>query len=126
MSRIFRVVDLTPARDFFLANIGTTYDPAKETPEVGTARVALMLAVAEQQAKEWGWSVEWSPDWTDSPHDHKYDSCTTEPETCEMAVLCDESGSVLASLGCIDDATDDYRRVVAAELALEAMNFPNG
>jgi hypothetical protein len=28
------------------------------------------------------------------------------------------------SLGCIDDATDDYRRLIEAELALDAMPTP--
>ena len=82
------------------------------------------LAVAEVLAAR-GWRVVWEDDWDVGSHRDFYgpDSAYAdrEPDTCETAALVDESGDVLASLGCIDDATDEYRRVVAAELAAEAL-----
>lgn len=44
-----------------------------------------------------------------------------QPTTCEAAIALDREGDVLASLGCIDDAEENYRRVVAAGLYWEAL-----
>jgi hypothetical protein len=56
--------------------------------------------------------------------DHKaeYD-CYADggPTTCETCTCYGADGAILASLSCIDDATPEYRRVVEAELASEAM-----
>ena len=41
--------------------------------------------------------------------------------TCEVCVLRDREGEILASIGGIWDASNAYRRVIEAELALEAM-----
>lgn len=72
--------------------------------------------------------------WEDDPDgDHSYldqeEFAGYEVETCEWCAIYDvaslntydRSTEILASLGCIDDATDIYRRVVEAELAMEAM-----
>lgn len=65
------------------------------------------LAKAEEVASDRDWQVTW-----------EYDDF--EPGS-ECAILHDEEGNVLASLGGIGGATDEYRRVVQAELASEAL-----
>lgn len=117
------------AMHFFLDNSGWNYADAADEEAARMRENARQLAIAEQHAKDHGWSVEWTDDWEVGDHATFFGRDgypTGNPTTCESATLYDASGSVLASLGCIDDATADYRRVVAAELALEAMNFPNG
>lgn len=106
---------------FFWHHAGTSYRPGVETVDEGRHRGAVALARAEQWADENGVVFEWAPDWDVVDHAAEYD-CYDEggPESCETCTALDENGDVLASLGCIDDATDEYRRVVQAELALEA------
>lgn len=106
---------------FFYEHAGPSYNPTSESPEEGRMRTALDLAQAESWAERKGIECEWVEDWEVLDHVREYDGYDHEPETCEVAVLKSRKGHVLASLGCIDDATDDYRRVVQAELALEAM-----
>jgi hypothetical protein len=104
---------------FFFEHAGYGYGPG-ETPEQGRKRGAVALAKAEQEATARGWAVEWSedPDGWDSLGD-------IDPETVKeilSAVLKDENGEVLASLGGIVDPDRAYGRVVEAELALEALS----
>lgn len=85
---------------------------------------ARALAHAEQEATARGWNVEWShdPEGWDSLGD-------IDPETVKevlSAVLRDENGGVLASLGSIVDPDRAYGRVVEAELALEALSEQRG
>jgi hypothetical protein len=110
----------TTAADFFYEHAGYSYNTAIETPEQGRRRTAQALADAELWAHEAGYSVDWEDDWDVTDHVAEYDTYDTEPATCEQATMHDPDGAVVASLGCIDDATDEYRRVVEAELALEA------
>ena len=108
---------------FFYDNAGWSYDPSSETSEQGRTRWAIQLMEAEDHAFREGYRYEWANDWEG---DHSYTKQSEfegyEVATCETCTLYDEDGNVLASLGCIDDATDDYRRVVQAELAYEAMD----
>ncbi len=109
---------LTLTELFFFEHAGYSYDPKTETAQVGRIRCARGLALAEHVASELGWQYEWCDDWQG---DH---SCYEEnegPESCESCVLRDAQGKVLASLGCIDDADNSYRRVIEAELASEAL-----
>ncbi len=81
---------------------------------------ARALAHAEQEATARGWYVEWfdDPEGWDSLGD-------IDPETVKevlYAVLKDENGEVLTSLGSIADPDRTYGRVVEAELALEALS----
>ena len=109
------------AVEWFLANQRmTSYDPATQTPEQGALESAQDLAMAEQTASERGWWVGYQPDPEgDNPDDvtavlyaDGYDYGMAEPV-------------VLAALGGIESgATDDRRRVIAAELALEAIADP--
>lgn len=88
------------------------------------AAQAKELANAEQKSYERGWKVNWEddPEGMDSIGD-------IDPHTIKeilFAALVDEDGNVLASLGSIVDPTRKYRRVVEAELALEALSNPSG
>jgi hypothetical protein len=102
---------------FFYNNAGWSYDPATETSEQGRWKCARKLAAAEEWAARVNLEYEWGEDWDSCEHEYE-----PRPDSCEycMASLGKE---VLASLGCIDDATDDYRRVIEAELALEAYSL---
>jgi len=107
---------------FFYANAGTSYNPATETKAQGKARGARRLAKAERLARQLGYTFRWGDDWTCGDHTKEYD-CYEDgsPETCEYCQMLDPAGKVVQSLGCIDDATREYRRVVEAELALEEL-----
>lgn len=81
---------------------------------------ALELARAEAYADEHGWEAIWE----DDPEEWLLD--VERPEEVLTCVLRDENGVVIGSLGGIDMSGNtrqdrDYRRVVEAELALEAM-----
>jgi hypothetical protein len=74
-----------------------------------------MLAQAEERAVDLGLRFVWSLD--EMPWDGD-----EEPKMVECCVVYPERGqTALASLCGIGDATDQYRRVVEAELALEAL-----
>lgn len=82
---------------------------------------AIALATAEWWAVETGVTFTWSDDWEVGSHREFYgpDSAyaDSEPDTCEQVTA--RLGDLSASLDCVDDADDDYRRVVQAELAAE-------
>jgi hypothetical protein len=40
-----------------------------------------------------------------------------EPNMCEMCTIVDEYGDAVNSMGCVDDANEEYRREIEAELA---------
>lgn len=82
------------------------------------AQVAYDLARAEKWARDEGIEFEWKDD-PDSYRDYS----DSEPGVMvfEFCVAVNEDGEVLASLGGVGDASTEYRRVVEAELALEAM-----
>jgi hypothetical protein len=107
---------------FFYSNAGYSYDPKTETRNQGRWRCARSLAKAEQEAKQRGFEFQWQDDWTIADHVKEFDTYTEQPSTCETCLCLDEQGNVLASLGCIDDASNAYRRVIEAELASEAIH----
>jgi hypothetical protein len=115
---------MTPAEKFFYKHAGFCFDPQTETRAQGKRRCAVEMAEAEAYMQDVGWYCEWSEDWEIGSHKDYYGkgSCyeDREPNTCEYCILFDENGDMLASLGCIDDASADYRRVIEAELADEA------
>lgn len=115
---------------FFYEHAGYGYDPKKETQEEGRVRTAKELARAEKHGKAMGWECEWEEDYCNGcdcgNEDGECQCCNREPGHSQVAVLygkCGECGKrqVLASLGSICGASSEYRRVVEAELALEAM-----
>ena len=108
------------ATEFFREHAGWSYNPATETAEQGRARGARALAEAEAWAAAAGVRFVWGDDWDVGDHVAEYDCYEEgEPATCER-VLAYLGGEVVAALGCIDDATPEYRRVIEAELASEA------
>lgn len=106
------------AVDFFYKHAGYGHGPG-ETPEQGRKRGAIALAKAEQEAAARGWRVEWSedPEGWDSLGDIDPD----DVREILQAVLYDEEGNVLGSLGSIVNPDRNYSRVVEAEIALEAL-----
>ena len=110
------------ALQFHYEHGGYCYDPATERPEDGRARCALAAAGAEAWAKEQGIEFRWEDDWQVTDHAHEF--CADaypdgNPETCEQCSAW-LGGECLAAIGCVDDADDNYRRVIEAELAMEA------
>jgi hypothetical protein len=101
---------------FFAENAGYATPP-------GRMACAKALADAENFASAHDWEVSWEWDEGGDLGDHDYwcgrEDCSHE---IECAILRDPHGNVLASLGSIIDADRAYRRVVAAELASEAMH----
>ena len=108
----------TTAEEFFYAHAGFGYNLLTQTPKQGKRETARKLAEAEEYADEHGWWVEWVWDTEADPLDWSGEGPIGE--SAEVCSLFAESG-VLASLCGIWDATQKYRRVVEAELALEAM-----
>ena len=107
---------------FFLKNGACSYNPSIEAKRQGYARMARLLAKAERDARALGYTFEWQDDWSVRDHVKEFDCYTEQPSTCETCLMLDSNGKVVQSLGCIDDATREYRRVVEAELALEEVS----
>lgn len=116
--------DLRAAVAFHYAHGGYSVE-RNESVRHARERWARTAAAAERYAHEQGWSVVWSDDWS-IDHAREYGRCYAAggPDSCECATLYDGDGAVLASIGCVDDADDVYRRVVAADLYLEAAGQP--
>lgn len=111
------------AVQFFFSHGGYSYDPKSETKIQARWRCARSLARAKAYARANDWTCEWSDDWDIGSHVRFYgEAYSEEPSTCESCLLRDADGNVLASLGCIDDADANYRRVIEAELASEALS----
>jgi hypothetical protein len=106
------MIDRTAFR-FFLENGGYCTSP-------GRVACAAELARAESYARANGWTVQWEDD-RDIDDSWMSESERARAHTWECALLQDESGRVLEALGGIVDADSAYRRVIAAELASEAM-----
>lgn len=84
---------------FFYDHAGYGYNPATETPEEGRKRCAMILRGAEREAQRRGWHVDWEVDEDPILDD---DVEREEPYDQYIAILRDEDGYVLASLGSID------------------------
>ncbi len=100
---------------FFYKHAGWATPPGK-------AVCALRLAKAEQKARDLGLNFNWEDDPDGWPEGGVCScGCGRKIEMCEGCVVRDEDGNHLASLWAIWDADTDYRRVVRAELACEAL-----
>jgi hypothetical protein len=77
---------------------------------------ALELARAEVKAERYGFTFDWSDD---DQLAEAFDGKEYREYPAEICV-CEDRGEVLASLCGIIEASCEYRRVVEAELALEA------
>lgn len=119
MTETSQAIDLStidPADvEFFYDHAAWSYQPGTQTRYAGRLEGAIELATAEVWAREVDAEITWQGD--DLGDWHAMDE--NPVQTCELAAL-RLGGRTLASLGCIDDAGNDYRRVVAAELASEA------
>lgn len=115
---------MTKQEQFFYDNAGFSYDPKTETQEQGKERCARELAAAETWACQEGLNYQVEPD-PDSDESFMDDAPQEYQDkwrgTAWQVLLWDAEGTrLLASLGgCYGDS--NYRRVVKAELALEAM-----
>lgn len=111
---------------FFYEHAGYSYDPETETPEQGRQRSAELLAAAERDAVKRGYEIVWAVD-DDPIWDDDVQRETTDYDQYVCSVY-DADGVVLASLGSVDfgpgvtPESAPYGRVVAAEVALEAMH----
>lgn len=125
---------LSPAALFFFEHAGWSYDSKTQTQAEGRTECAERLAEAEEaymqahRAADVG--CEWQDDadgWAGERSDRRKGYATGDaPESIEQACIWhrDEAGDVhyLASLCGIWDADANYRRVVRAELASEALD----
>lgn len=110
---------MTPAEQFFYDNAGYCYDPKTQTEEQGRVQCASELARAEAHSHEQEWEVEWVPDTQADPLDWDGEGpMGVEASGCILRA----SDGVEESLWGIWDASPVYRRVVEAELALEALS----
>lgn len=108
---------LTRDEIFFYDHAGWGHFPDRETPEQGRLRSAGDYAAAEALAREAGWRCVWEPD--DIPWDGD------GPEPMDVAgpflVACiDAAGRTLASVGGVWGGRCGERRVMEAELFMEA------
>ena len=111
--------------NFFFHNAGSSYTPSKETRTQGRWRGAKALARAEQWARDTNCEFTWEQD------NEPCIGCDCGSADCACSsgadhetlgcVLRDSDGKILASLWSICGATREYKRVVEAELAFEAM-----
>jgi len=103
---------------FFLEHAGYCTPP-------GRAACALSLARAERDAEFHELAFRWEDDadgWSDIRCDEKRWPGKGPRETCESCGCYDPDGVYLTGLGGIWDADADYRRVIQAQLALEALD----
>ena len=116
---------MTPV-SFFYQQAGYSYRPGTETPSQGRRRCARALAAAERKASRAGFSFAWSIDPDASSLD--WDESGVEPWALWQCVCLNMKGDAIASLHAIDFSadgepwSDPYRRVVEAELAMEALS----
>jgi hypothetical protein len=121
---------------FFLKHAGYSYDPATQSPMQGRIQNARRLAAAERKARDHGYSFKWTIDLDcTSAHwiaDGKDGGRGCNPWQLWQCDFLNRQGYPLSNLGAIDFGRDGepwgnpYRRVVEAELALEALDNLKG
>jgi len=121
---------LSPAEKFFFEWAGGSYTAGASTAQRKRERIdqAKAMAAAEAEGEDRGWKVEWDYDqepdisWMDDEQREELERGATE---MLVALLRDENGNVLASLGGVHVSArggrDPYGRVVEAELIQEAL-----
>ena len=110
----------TSAYHFFLKHGGYSYRPGQETRRQGRIRSAKAYAQAERDARRFGLTFRW--DWDNDVDDSWMDETERAQEhEWTYCVARTPDGRCVASLGGIVDATPEYRRVIEAELASEAL-----
>lgn len=83
--------------------------------------MGVLVVMNAQEARDQGYTFDWSDDWGVGNHFEEYGEAYNEgePDTCEMCIVRDSEGEVVNALGCIDNATDEYRAQIENELASE-------
>lgn len=127
---------------FFLEHAGWSYAPGVETKQQGRARGAKLLAAAEKWAHSqelvavWVFDEDCGPDQFDMEEDKAfvlehgavgcmlYRPCPEHGTDCKHAIVLESLWGITESLN--NRERDNYRRVVEAELALEAKGSTNG
>lgn len=110
---------MTKAERFFWLNAGFSYNPKTQTKAQGRRECAEALAQAEAYARNLGFEFEWEHD--SEPWDAgDTDYVPTEVLNCRIPDP-ENSRYSLASLCGIADPDANYRRVIEAELASEAL-----
>ena len=115
---------LTENEFFFYQNAGYSYDPKIQTEDQGHIESAKRYAKTEQSILERGLTFEWY----DDPDgcigcdcgSSDCDCASKRRHTCLVCVARDTEDQVVASLGSICEPSREYRRVIQAELAMEA------
>lgn len=121
------------AFQFFYLHAGYSYVAASETELQGRRRCAKELVAAEAAARDAGYSFAWSVDPCADSSDHSEEA---PPYALWVCTARDGQGKIAGSVGAVDFGRDGepwgqpYRRVVEAELAMEALgneaNEPEG
>ncbi len=128
--------ELTKAEQFFYDNAGWSYDPKVETSDEGKVKCAKVMAQAEIWARENCYSFQWDYE-RENPSDVFGKACPKREKCIDdkcpyahynpkndffCATIWDNSDTpeVVGSLGMIAAPSPEYRRVVEAELAMEA------
>ena len=126
---------------FFLKHAGFSYDPKTETRMQGRMKCARMLAKAEREARDGGFSYQWSidpdilsSDWIHDNEDGERDHDPWHTWQCAMYAPYKPQEEyyglrpgIVASLHGIDFGRDGkpwgnpYKRVVEAELAIDGL-----
>jgi hypothetical protein len=102
---------------FFYKHGGYSRSPG-QSEEESRKESAESLARAEAFGEAAGWKVSWMPD----EDEYQLGDDETEPPSEVLnATLLDANDNVIGSLGGIGDPDNNYKRVVEAELALNAM-----
>lgn len=115
---------LTTNEYFFYENAGYSYDPKTESDEAGRLRCAKEMAADEAKVAQLidglGWHYEW--DWDECPDlSWMSEEEQSEPHEVLCCRLADADDNTLASCCGITDPDSNYRRVMEAELAGEAL-----
>lgn len=111
---------------FFYEHAGVSWMPGKETQEQGRERGAIENAAAESWARNAGYSFSWMID----PHADSSEFKKGKPYSLWECVCHRSDGEIDNSLGGIDFGRDgqpwgdSYKRVVEAQLAIEAKGNP--
>lgn len=118
------MLTLNQDEQFFFDNAGYSYDPKTQTPEQGHIETAQQLAKAELLARIQGYSYSWEIDKDiDSSEFQK-----GKPYSLWCVAMYDNNGRVVGAMGGVDFGkkgspySNNYRRVVEAELAYEQIN----
>lgn len=109
---------------FFYDHAGYSWDPKTETKAQGRRRCAEEYAHAERSRPE-SWSFKWDYDPDIGPTEwlDMMGSEQDAPDEVLSCVLVDSRGQHLASLWGIADPDRNYRRVIEAELTMEATDM---